>query len=162
MKKRNRFEEVELVPESGRSNTMQHLGYNAGGLVANTSTLPYQPNAAVFALQQIEVRCLETYLPPDGSAIQDLKYSWMWSIITMPEYGRALTYSFAALCLARMGLVKKDNALIAQGRSQYGMGLQAIKDALAHPKLAFQDRTLAAIRTLSIYEVRSATAIVKH
>lgn len=72
----------------------------------------------------------------------------------MPDRGRALTCAFAALCLARTGLTGDDQDLISQGRNQYALGLKAVQDALHDPRLAFQDRTLAAIRTLSIYEVR--------
>lgn len=108
----------------------------------------------LFVLEQMQVQCLHSYLPRDGSAVQDLKNSWMWSTIGLPDHGRALTCSFAALCLARVGMVQGNQDLISQGRNQYALGLNAVQDALDNPRLAFQDRTLAAIRSLSIYEVR--------
>ncbi|KAK3716317.1 hypothetical protein LTR37_006467 [Vermiconidia calcicola] len=76
----------------------------------------------------------------------------MWGTIALTDHGRALTASFAALCLARTGNVLKDVSIMKQGRTQYAVALQSLQQALYDPVLAFQDRTLAAIRTLSIYE----------
>ena len=105
-------------------------------------------------LQQLEMQCLVTYLPQGASAGEEVKMSWMWSMLSIPNPGRALSASFAALCLARTGIVQNDQEMISQGRAQYARGLALLQQALYEPELAFQDRTLAAIRTLSIYEVR--------
>ena len=76
----------------------------------------------------------------------------------MSELGLALSSSFAALCLSRIGLTQNDDRLVQQGRSQYVAGLNALQEGLNTPGLAFQDRTLAAMRTLSIYEVHERLA----
>ena len=78
----------------------------------------------------------------------------MWSAFTVSDHDRALTCSVTALSLARMGLILKDRSLIAQGRAQYALALASLQYALYDPVLAFQGNTLAAIRALSIYEVR--------
>ena len=78
----------------------------------------------------------------------------MYSVLDISDLGRTLSSAFAALGLARVGLVHQDRDLIAQGRSQYGLALALLQDVLQSPVLAFEDRTLAAMRTLSIYEVR--------
>ena len=51
-------------------------------------------------------------------------------------------------------LVSFNSGILSQGRSQYDLALTSLQQALYDPALAFQDRTLAAMRTLSIYEVR--------
>ena len=117
--------------------------------------LPREADVGFFVLNQIEVRCLETYLPRTGTVLSDVKKSWMWTILDLTDYGRALSCSFAALSLARVGMVRKDESLIMQARAQYSLALTSLQKALYDPELAFQDRTLAAIRTLSIYEVLS-------
>jgi hypothetical protein len=81
----------------------------------------------------------------------------MWTIIDLQAPGRALSCSFAALSLTRMGMVMKDEGLIRRARGQYGYALTALQSALYDPELAFEDRTLAAIRTMSIYEILSPT-----
>ena len=105
-------------------------------------------------MEQIQMRCLESYLPRGGTAAQDLQDHWMWAAFTEQHHGRALTCSMSALSLARMGMVAKDQGLIASGRDQYAQALASLQYALYDPMLAFQDTTLAAIRALSIYEVR--------
>jgi hypothetical protein len=100
---------------------------------------------------------LESYLPTSKPVILAVKSSWMWSVMSVSDLGRPLTCSFAALCLARSGLVLKDKDLIAQGRSQYGQALTSLQRALNDPEIAFQDTTLAAMRTLTIYEVYIST-----
>lgn len=82
----------------------------------------------------------------------------MWTAIDLPNRGSALEASLAALCFGRVGLVNKDDDLLSKARGQYAIGLNALQHALQKPRLAFQDRTLAAIRTLSIYEVGHSEA----
>lgn len=107
-------------------------------------------------LEQIEVRCLETYLPARGSVAAEVKGTWMYSILEIPDLGRTLSLAFSALSLARVGLVHQDQDIVSQSRSQYSLALSSLQDALYNQELAFQDRTLAAMRTLSIYEVKNA------
>lgn len=116
--------------------------------------LPMQLNTGSMQLNQIEVRCLETYLPRRGTVAQEVKGTWMYSILEIPDLGRTLSLAFAALSLARVGLVNNDQEIVSQSRNQYSSALVSLQDALNRPELAFQDRTLAAMRTLSIYEVR--------
>lgn len=99
---------------------------------------------------------MDTYLPRVGSdgAVSELKRSWMWMTLDMPDQGHALETAFAALCFARLGGSRKDAVMLSRGRQQYALSLTSLQRALRKPELAFQDRTLAAIRTLSIYEVR--------
>ncbi len=104
-------------------------------------------------LQQLKVQTLETYLPSLGQVRVEIQSSWMWTIMSIIDPGRALSSSFTALCLARAGAVLEDPSLVAQARSQYALALVSLQKALYDPELAFQDRTLAAMRTLSIYEV---------
>ena len=82
----------------------------------------------------------------------------MYTVITLNDLGPTLSCAFAALSLARIGLVYQDQQLILQSRSQYGVALASLKHILNIPELAFQDRTLAAMRTLSIYEVLRASS----
>lgn len=105
---------------------------------------------------QLKVQCLETYLPRQGGGLAELKNNWMWSIVERNDLGKALTCSFAALSLARVGLVLKDDRLLIRSRTQYSIGLTSLQQALYDPELALRNETLAAIRTLSIYEVCSS------
>lgn len=100
--------------------------------------------------------CVNTYLPRVGSggAVAELKRNWMWMTLDMPDQGSALEASFAALCFARLGISNSDEGLLSRGRQQYALSLASLQRALQTPEVAFQERTLAAIRTLSIYEVR--------
>jgi len=173
LKKRQRFEEVagsEQTPR-GESSPLSHQSSSpdativrygstssrASSPASSTSdfavSLPPQPGLGVFLLQQIQNKCLDTYLPPRGEVMIDVKKTWMYTMSTLSCPGNALESSFAALSLARVGVVMKDNDLIAQGRGQYANALTRLKKALYDPETAFQDRTLAAMRTLSIYEV---------
>lgn len=123
--------------------------------------LPLQMNAGGLMLDQIEVRCYETYIPSKGNMLQDVKRHWMYSILEIPDLGRTLSLAFSALSLARVGLVHEDQNLVAQSRSQYSLALTSLQETLYTPELAFQDRTLAAMRTLSIYEVRTTDTGVR-
>lgn len=98
---------------------------------------------------------LDSYFPQVGSrgAAQEIKQNWMWMVLDLPDRGRALEPSIAALCFARTGLFKKDETLMNRGRTQYAQGLMSLQKALQNPGEAYLDRTLAAIRILSIYEV---------
>ena len=126
---------------------------DSGSISTLDLLLPRQVNTGPLILKQMQVRCLDSYLPQVGSAVPDVQSSWLWSTVAMSDHGRALAYSFSALCLTRVGIVLKDESLIKQGRCQYSLALISLQQALYDPELAFQDRTLAAIRTLSIYEV---------
>lgn len=114
-----------------------------------------QPATGHFVVDQLGVICLDSYLPAVGAigAVDELKHNWMWMTLEMPDRGHALGSSFAALCLSRVGLVTKDENMISAARTQYAAGLMALRHALQRPDLAFQAQTLAAIRTLEIYEV---------
>lgn len=158
LKKRNRFEEAvvssdesALVP-SGSSRAAQAL---IQPFEALAFTLPYEPSVGRVIGAQVEYSCLESYLPEVGSisAVQELKSHWMWSVLSVSDRGQALEYSFSALCYARVGLFNADQEVLSRGRAQYALGLNALQRALQNPDEAYQDRTLAAIRTLSIYEV---------
>lgn len=167
LKKRRRFEEIpssESTPQrSGIDSTPQHSGVSDASSRSSSSpaasdgdlsvAMPRQAHSGRFVLEQLQVKCLETYLPPSGSVSTSVKGNWMWGTIALTDHGRALTSSFAALCLARTGNVLKDEGIMKQGRTQYAVALQSLQQALYDSVLAFQDRTLAAIRTLSIYEV---------
>lgn len=133
------------------------LGRNsAAAQSASIGVLPTQPTVGRFILDQVGMSCLDSYLPTVGSegAIQELKRNWMWMILDLPNRGQSLESSFAALCFSRVGIIGNDEGVLAKGRKQYAIGLNALQHALKKPDLAFQASTLAAIRTLSIYEVR--------
>lgn len=84
-----------------------------------------------------------------------MKSSWMWAVVqqSASEKGLALESSLAALAFARVGLVLENEDLIRQGRAQYSLALTSVQQALISTEEAFRPRTLAAVRTLSVYEV---------
>ncbi|KAK5174515.1 uncharacterized protein LTR77_001595 [Saxophila tyrrhenica] len=164
LKKRQRFEEVV-----GRKQPSQDAALVKSRSSSPSSTapapsdsdigllLPAQAGIGSLVLQQLQTKCYETYLPPRGEVMVDVKETWMYTMNTLTDQGNALSASFAALSLARMGVVTGKSDLVAQGRGQYAIALTGLKRALYDPDLAFQDRTLAAMRTLSIYEILSPT-----
>lgn len=137
------------------TSTLSHGGPDSSFL-GTAFTLPQQPNAKRLILDEVGVACMNTYLPKVGSegAVVELKRNWMWMMLEMRDQGSALETSFAALCFARLGISKNDQNMLSRGRQQYALSLTSLQRALQKPEVAFQDRTLAAIRTLSIYEVR--------
>lgn len=169
LKKRERFEEIAPASQSPESNSTTIVSIPSTSLPLRIhssspaswssieddfNTIPTrQPHSGGLILAQMEVRCLETYLPDNGAAVSDVKSSWMWQTVDLPARGNALNSACAALSLARMGAVRRDQELVLQGRKQYAMALTYLQNALYDSELAFQDRTLAAMRTLSIYEV---------
>ena len=164
LKKRRRFEEIapaRASPDASDTSTPQDSLIYAGSSPSSSdddfnTTLFRPPSPSYAILEQMLVKSLETYFPTDGVVISDVKSNWMWQVTDLPSRGTVLASSFAALSLARLGAVNGDRNLVMQGRKQYALALTSLQTALQEPDLAFQDRTLAAIRTLSIYEVRSA------
>jgi len=120
----------------------------------NAVFLPYQVDAGPVILQKIEMDCFASYLPPNGGLFQDIRSNWMYTILSMSALGRTLGTAFAAFSLARVGLVNEDSSMLSQAQSQYATALTLLQYDLNTPERAFKDRTLAAMRYLSIYEVR--------
>ena len=115
LKKRKRFEEAVNLAESSRRSSTSDVAkspYTHSPTSGSESgpVLTRQVDTGSVLLEQIEVRCLESYLPPSGSVVLDVKSSWMWTIVDLSDQGRALTHSFAALSLARLGLVRNDQS----------------------------------------------------
>lgn len=153
LKKRSQFEEM-----SAKAGSRLVLDVRDPASPSHPITLlsfPTTPSAGRLVLSQVGMVCMNTYVPDVGSAgaMQELKRSWMWMMLDKTDQGAALGASFAALCFGRVGIFSQDAALMSRAHTQYAVGLGALQYALQKPHLAFQDQTLAAIRTLSIYEV---------
>ena len=73
--------------------------------------------------------------------------------MTMHDLGPALGPAMTALGMSRVGTVLKNQDIIHGARVQYAVALLELQSALYDPLTAFQDRTLGAIRALSVYEV---------
>lgn len=167
LKKRERFEEVAPAPRSTETTyvsthiiPLNAVSINGSSTSASARTTPdfniipmSQPHDGTLVLQQIEARCMESYFGSGGAVVPDVKTSWMWHIMELTARGKVLDSAFAALSLVRVGTVNSDKGLVIHGRRQYAFALTNLQKALYDPDLAFQDRTLAAMRTLSIYEV---------
>lgn len=162
LKKRQRFEEAANAEPSrcasysgpADESIVVRPDYKSLPLNAGLS-LPLQRRVGVadFGLEPLLVRCFDSFCPPSGPISPDVKTSWIWSTLTMKDHGRPLACALAAMSSARLGLVHNDHFLLQQARARYMLALSALQCALYDSALALQDRTLAAIRTLSFYEV---------
>lgn len=160
LKRRERYEEAKLSSDSAL--VPNPPGRQARSFSASPLDLSKQPAVTRFIVNQVGVTCLDSYFPGVGGAgaAPEIRGNWMWMTLDMSDQGRALATSFAALCLGRVGGRNDDETLMARSRQQYSASLNALQRALQKPELAFQDRTLAAIRVLSIYEVRVVRALI--
>ena len=77
----------------------------------------------------------------------------------MADQGPILQPAIEALCLARVGVLLRNQHLILTARGRYGLALTKLRNALSLPSIAFDPRTLAAMRALCIYEVRFQTSL---
>lgn len=102
---------------------------------------------------QMEVRCVENFLPPRGRLSAQSKVSWMWSTIAIVDQGSILGPAMAALCLARVGVSLANQDLILRARSRYVLALRKLMESLSSTSHILDPRTLAAMRALCIYEV---------
>lgn len=69
----------------------------------------------------------------------------------------ALDNSLSALALTRIGRKLGDWHLLAQGLAFHGRALRELQKALWDPELAARDETLAAVKTLALYEIYENT-----
>lgn len=160
LKRRERYEEAK--PASDSALVPSSFGREASSFPASPVDLSKQPAITRFIVNQVGVKCLDSYFPGVGGAgaTPEIRRNWMWMTLDMSDQGKALATSFAALCLGRVGGRNDDQMLVVRGRQQYAASLNALQRALQKPELAFQDQTLAAIRVLSIYEVRVLHTLV--
>lgn len=80
---------------------------------------------------------------------------WVTLIPGIPQPSKALELATYALCTARLGRTTNDHAdqLLRESSKLYGAGLEAAQQALANPRLVFDDQTLGACLLLGMYEV---------
>ena len=79
----------------------------------------------------------------------------MAMVLDLPQPTKALEFTAFAVCLSRTAYTSgcPDDALIHESRKLYGLGLHALRRALADPKLVCNDEILVACLLLAMYEV---------
>lgn len=98
---------------------------------------------------------LDMYYPSDDSYVRsDINHSWVQTAALIPNKGKALPLALHALALSRLGWSRKDEDFSQQGRTAYVGALSEFQKALWDERERRTDRTLAAARALTTYEVR--------
>lgn len=146
--KRSRLEEA--LPRLGEPEAVKTVT----AVASKWQSLPQQINTSHAMRNQFHGLFMETYLPSVPNLSLGLPQTWLAEAIRFNNPGMALEYSLRALCMTRIGRISGDQALVVKGSSAYGRALKELYDALASPKLAGADDTLAACLVLSIYEVK--------
>lgn len=97
---------------------------------------------------------LDVYYPSDSSLTrQDVNHAWVAEAAVLPNPGKAMPIALRALALSRLGFANSDEAMKAQSRTVYVTALSEFQKALWDEKERRKDRTLAAGRALTLYEV---------
>jgi hypothetical protein len=148
--KRSRLEEA--LPRRGELEIAKTDGLVTYKSQSLSPLLQISPSKSMKA--QFHALFLETYLPSSPKLGPSLTQAWLGEAVRLNNPGKALEYSLHALCITRVGRNGGNQALVVKGSAAYGQALKELQDALASPKLAGTDGTLAACLVLSIYEVK--------
>lgn len=79
--------------------------------------------------------------------------AWLYEVISIPFQKPVLQQALIALSVTSFGRSANDAALTKEGQQMYGRALYTLQNVLDDTALALQDETLAAVRTLVLYEV---------
>ncbi|KAI9716410.1 MAG: hypothetical protein M1828_000352 [Chrysothrix sp. TS-e1954] len=101
---------------------------------------------------------LDIYFPKDVVARHDPNHIWLQQAAFLANPGSALRLSLRAISMVRVGFNRHDHTLIAQGRETYVCALRELQNALGHDVKMKEDRTLAACRVLTMYELFDSTS----
>lgn len=111
---------------------------------------------AVFR-QQLMGTFLSSHVPERMSKITEEK-SWLQLLSELPSPSIALEKSTLAICTARLGRLKADEAMIRRSLRLYTEGLYELQKALYDPSMALKDETLGAVMSLATYELMECPA----
>jgi hypothetical protein len=88
-----------------------------------------------------------------SAASPPLTESWFHLLSSHPVFTTALEATVLAVCIARLGRINNDSALVHESRKFYTQGLCELQRALYTPDLKYRDETAASCMTLIAYEV---------
>ena len=86
--------------------------------------------------------------------------AWLYEVISIPFQTPVLQQALIALSVTRFGRSNHDAAFVKEGQQMYGRALNTLQNALVDNILVLQDETLAAVRTLVLYEVSHVRIIL--
>ncbi|CZR61803.1 uncharacterized protein PAC_11700 [Phialocephala subalpina] len=94
--------------------------------------------------EQPNIEALFFYLPP---------VSWLQALAPLQGTNSSFDIAMSALSMVRLGRQSGNETLRREGLANYGKALEGLQKVLSNGKLVFQEQTLAASMTLSIFEV---------
>ena len=159
LQRRAALEETRPASESGPSVVGGRRGVvERAQPLQRPSSRPPVPHVTSPRSNESQFHALfwEEYAPSTGAVGRPSQFSvWMMEAMNLPDPTPALRHSLLALSVTRRGRKAKNDDLLVQGRGFYGQALQSLQQALYDPRLMWHDDTLAACRTLMIYEVHA-------
>jgi len=117
--------------------------------------LPAQIDDSSVVQLALEQRLVDLYAPSSSLPRSSSSTAWTTRAVATTDRGDALQIALFALALSRVGQQAGNEGMLARGRIAYGQSLQAVRTAIADPRLVLRDQTLAASQVLRNYEVRS-------
>lgn len=85
---------------------------------------------------------------------------WLYHTVEVSNPSPVLHQSLLALSITRYGSVNGNTAMKKHGQALYGNALRLLQQALYDEMLMLDDETLASVRALVLYEVRSSLSLV--
>ncbi|KAK9242881.1 hypothetical protein V1506DRAFT_509025 [Lipomyces tetrasporus] len=136
-----------MKPETTRKIDTGMARYSEGGLTFSPDNLP-----KASTRHQL-INAFITTCVPDSELRMGRSGPWL---VLLPQFlmrTKALETASLAISAAALGRVHNDTTLINESPKLYTQGLRELQNALWNPKLMYDDETLAACLSLSLYEV---------
>lgn len=117
------------------------------------------PPHASYRLQLLN-GFLNNYMPVEYLGPSEDR-PWLLLVPSLPSITKALDSAIMALCIAKLGQIKQNPAMVGESLRLYTQGLSEVQKALWNPELMYRDETLAASMTLAMYELTECPAASK-
>jgi hypothetical protein len=141
---------------AGKAQTIDHLQGTIPTKTAYSSLWSISsPSTRSAYREQILSEILYSYTRTSQSstASPPVVESWFHLLSSHPVFTTALEATVLTVCIARLGRINNDAALLHESRKFYIQGLCELQRALSTPDLIYADETAASCMALIAYEV---------
>lgn len=118
------------------------------------SRIPIQITSTIVLREKLISLFLDMYLPAGFHLPGPSPIKWLNEALSLTNPGQVLSLSIQALSTTRVGRIGWDDLLTKQGNMLYVHALRELRKVLWDKHLMWRDETLAAARSLAVYEVR--------
>lgn len=126
---------------------------------AGISRMPFQTSSTIVLREKLVSLFLDIYLPACFHLPGPSPITWLNEALSLNNQGLVLSLLIQALSTTRARRIGGDDLLTKQGIMLYVHALRERRKALSDRHLMWRDETLAAARTLGVYEVSETNTL---